>query len=39
MTRMDTPKSDCHLHLKYMMGVLYLKVINKRRKKTEENSR
>ena len=39
MTRMDTPKSDGNLHLKYMMGVLYLKVVNKRRKKTEEKSR
>ena len=34
MTRMDTPKSDCYLHLKYMIGVLYVKVVNKRRKKT-----
>ena len=39
MTRMDTPKSDGNLHLKYMMGVLYLKVVNKRRQKTEEKSR
>ena len=22
VTRMDTPKSDCHLHSKYMIGVL-----------------
>ena len=33
-TVMDTPKSDCHLHSKYMIGVLQLKVVNKRRKKT-----
>ena len=37
VTRM--PQSQiCHLHSKYMIGVLQLKV-NKRRKKTEENSR
>ena len=22
VTRIDTPKSDCHLHSKYMIGVL-----------------
>ena len=29
----------CHLHSKYMIGVLQLQIVNKRRKKTEENSR
>ena len=38
MTRMDhTPKSDCHLLLKYMIGFLQIKVVNKRTKTTEEN--
>ena len=39
MTRMDILKSDCHLHLKYMMGLLQLNVVNKRRNKTEEKVR
>ena len=25
VTRMDTPRSDCHLHSKYIIEVLYLK--------------
>ena len=38
MTRMDSPKSDRYLYSKYMIEVLALKVVNKRRKKTEEIS-